>query len=84
MSKKKTVDANGDLPVIERVPVDARKALRSSASLRPGPAMMMAAAEGNQEAQAIRDSWRFNFPIRTVSPEELADICDRGRVTFHG
>lgn len=80
---KKTQAANGELP-IERVPLDARKLLRAAPSLRPGPAMMEAAAAGNPEAQAVRDAWRFSYPVRIVNAEDFAAICKRGEMTFNG
>jgi hypothetical protein len=87
MSKKKT-DVNGDLPLVEKVPIDARKALRSAPSLRPGAALIEAAAEGNKHAQAIAASWRFQASratvIRVVTPHEFQEMAERGHVTFHG
>jgi len=46
--------------------------------------MMMATAMGNKEAIAIRDSWRFSIPVRTVTREEFAAMATRNEVTFHG
>jgi hypothetical protein len=56
-----------DTVEIEHVPIQARAALKSAASLRPGESMMIAAAQGNKEAQAVRDAWRFSIPVRTVT-----------------
>jgi len=53
-------------------------------SLNPGPSVIEAAAEGQPEAVAIRDAWRFNHPIRTVPPEEFYEIAEKGYTTFHG
>lgn len=56
---------------IERVPRHvAATALRPARSLRPGVSMMEAAAAGQLEACAIRDGWRFSYPVRILSRAE--------------
>ncbi|MBS1823427.1 MAG: hypothetical protein JST61_15885 [Acidobacteria bacterium] len=83
MTKTRAVDSDGELK-IERVPARARQVLCAAKSLRPGPAMMEAAASGNPEAIAIRDAWKLSFPIRVVSRKEFEQICARGETTFNG
>jgi hypothetical protein len=58
--------------------------MKPQPSQKPGESMMMAAAMGNKEAIAIRDSWRFSIPVRTVTREEFAAMATRNEVTFHG
>lgn len=81
--KNRAATEDGDLK-IERVPVHARQMLRSAKSLRPGPAFMDAVVMKSPEALLILDAWKPILPIRTVSPEELKAICEKGRITFHG
>lgn len=84
MSKTSTRhDDNVDL---ERVPraIAATLLRRKARSLKPDENLMIAAAEGNPEAVAIVEAWRFKHPVRTVSSEEFEAMTERGRVTFHG
>lgn len=70
---------------IERVPRHIASAtLKKDRSLKPGVAVMEAAAEGQPEACAIRDSWRFQFPVHTVTIERHQCMIERNQVTFHG
>jgi hypothetical protein len=70
---------------IERIPVhQARAAMRPQPSQKPGVSMMNACVDGNREAQAIRDIWRFNHPIKIVPPEEFERMTVRNQVIFHG
>jgi len=57
---------------------------RKPRSLRPGPALMMAAASGSAEAYAIVESWRFNFPITTMPPAEFDAHSMRCHTVFIG
>lgn len=82
-SMKSHAAADGELP-IERVPARARQMLRAAKSLRPGQAFMEAVCMKSPEALLILDAWKPKLPIRTVSPEEFADICERGATIFHG
>jgi hypothetical protein len=68
----------------ERLPVVPAGAMKSSPSLRPGVAMMEAAATGNIEACGIRDAWRFSEPVTIVTREEYALMVHKGSVVFHG
>ena len=68
---------------IQRVPRHIlSSALKAARSLRPGADVIEAAAAGNEEACVVRDAWRFNHPIRLVTPDEFECICERGRTTF--
>jgi hypothetical protein len=68
---------------IEKLSLASRDMLRSAASLRPGMAMMQAAAEGNEEACLIRDSWRFNFPVTVIKTRaEFDALVEKGTVNF--
>jgi hypothetical protein len=72
-------------PVIDkqqRVVIQSRAALKSAPSLRPGLAMMDGCVCGNPEALSIRDAWKCNHPIKTVSRDEFAAMVERGTVTF--
>ena len=62
----------------------AKSLPKSALSLRPNEAVMQGAAQGDPYAIAIRDAWRFNEPIRSVTQEEFARISAAGTVTFHG
>ena len=42
----------------------------SALSLHPGPDVMWGAAMGNTYACAIRDAWKFRFPIRRVVSDD--------------
>jgi hypothetical protein len=77
---KKTVD--GELP-IERVPRVVVDRLKTARSLKPGESMMNGCVTGDPEAIAIRDAWRFSFPVRVVSRERFAEMEEKGRVTFN-
>jgi hypothetical protein len=69
---------------VELVVVQSRAALKSAPSLRPGIEMMDGCVVGNPEAIAIRNAWRFSFPVRTVSSAEYERIVARGTATFNG
>jgi hypothetical protein len=63
---------------IEKIPKKIINRLKTAASLKPGVAMMEAAAMGHPGAIAIRDAWRFQTSkatiIRTVSREDYASM----------
>lgn len=72
-------------PVIDSVQrLPARAAMNTARSLKPGVAIMEAAAQGQPEACVIRDSWRFNYLIRLVTPEQFTEMTGYGEVIFHG
>ena len=56
---------------------------RSALSLRPDATVMDAYIAGNGFAQAIVECWRFKFPIRTVTPEQFAEMM-YNRAVFIG
>jgi len=68
----------------ERVP--AHLALKTAPSLKPGIQMMEAAAFGQPEAVAIRDSWAFRenraTRVRVLSRDEFTAMVEKGTVTF--
>ena len=47
---------------------------RSALSLRPDRTVMEAYIAGDSYARAIVESWRFKFPIMTVTPERYAEM----------
>jgi hypothetical protein len=47
-------------------------------SLRPGPMITEAAAEGHPVARAIAEAWRFRFPV-TVLPADVFDSLVAGQ-----
>lgn len=53
-------------------------------SLRPSEQVVIAAAEGNKIACAIRDAWKPRFAVTVMSAAELAALSDRSSVTFTG
>lgn len=73
-------------PVIDEIELlPGTASLKTAPSLKPGLAMMEAAATGNEEACAIRDAWKFRgHPIRVVSPAEFEQMAERGLVVFRG
>jgi hypothetical protein len=82
MKKNKSASVYG-----ERVPrsVAADLIRRKSPSLRPDIHMMQAAVQGQPEACAIRDAWRFNHPVRIVTGEEFEQIVERSSwAVFNG
>ena len=83
MSKLNKNRTDGEIG-IERVPIQSRAALKAARSLRPGIAMMDGCLVGNPEALAIRDAWKFNHPVKTVSPEEFEQMVQKGTVEFNG
>jgi hypothetical protein len=84
--RRNTAQTGSIDPVInstERFP--AQSAMKTAPSLKPGIAMMEACAFGQTEAVAIREAWRFSFPIKTVSREEFDSLVERnGQVVFNG
>jgi len=53
-------------------------------SLRPGEQIVIAAAEGNSRACAIRDSWKPRFAVTLMTTAELAALSDSCSVIFAG
>ena len=53
-------------------------------SLRPGEQVVMAAAEGNEQACAIRDAWKPRFTVTRMTGAEIAALSNRCSVTFSG
>jgi hypothetical protein len=72
------------IDTVEKITLSSRQMLKSAPSLRPGLAMMEAAAEGNLQACAVRDAWQFKEPIRKVSREQFEAMVTRNPVVFHG
>jgi len=56
---------------------------RTPLSLRPDARLIEAAATGNRVARAIAESWRFKFPVRTMTPEQLSAIDPQIVFTGH-
>lgn len=72
------------IDTVEKITLSSSMMLKSAPSLRPGLAMMQAAAEGNKEACAIRDAWKFSYPIRKVTSEQFEAMVNRNPVVFLG
>ena len=53
-------------------------------SLRPGEQVVIAAAQGNRRACAIRDAWKPRFTVTLMPAAELAALSDRCSLTFTG
>jgi len=53
-------------------------------SLRPGELIVVAAAEGNKIACAIRDAWKPRFTVTRMTSAEIAALSNRCSVTFTG
>jgi hypothetical protein len=62
-------------------PANAR---RVPLSLRPGEQVVMAAAEGNKQACAIRDAWKPRFAVTRMTSAEIAALSNLCSVTFSG
>lgn len=66
---------------VEKVPRKIVNRLKTAPSLKPGVAMMEAAAAGHPGAKAIRDAWQFQTNRATrvivVSREEYAAMVDK-------
>ncbi len=63
--------SNDDVVSVERVPIQAKETrVRPAQSIACSTSMIEAAAEGAEWAIAIRDAWRRNLPVRTVSQSE--------------
>jgi hypothetical protein len=67
----------------ERIPTQARSAMKSAPSLRPGVQMMEACVMNHPEATSIRDAWAFRFPVRIVTAEEYRRMIEN-QVVFVG
>lgn len=57
---------------------------RTPLSLRPGEQVVMAAAEGNKQACAIRDAWKPRFTVTPMTSAEIAALSNCCSVTFTG
>jgi hypothetical protein len=68
----------------ELLPIGQRQCWRTSESLRPGLAMMEAAAQGNKEAIAIRNIWGFRHPVTLISKEAFDRLVQRSAMVFGG
>lgn len=53
-------------------------------SLRPGEQIVIAAAQGNGRACAIRDAWKPRFAVTLMTTAELAALSDRCSIIFAG
>lgn len=49
---------------------------QSPQSLRPGPDLIFRHATKDWIAYLIVDAWRFNFPIRRVSTQEMVRLSE--------
>lgn len=66
---------------VSRRPTNVR---RTPLSLRPDEQVVMAAAEGNKQACAIRDAWKPRFTVTRMTSAEIAALSNRCSVTFTG
>ncbi|WP_433963643.1 hypothetical protein [Tunturiibacter gelidiferens] len=70
--------------LVERIPMhQARAIMKPAPSLKPGPSMMDGCLIDEPESLAIRDAWRFAFPIRTVTREQFEEMTTRNTVVFN-
>ena len=83
--RRNTAQTDSIEPVINFIERPVQSAMKTAPSLKPGIAMMEACAFGQPEAVAIREAWRFSFPIKTVSREEFDSLVERNsQLVFHG
>ena len=77
-------DINIEIDAVIETPqrIPAHLALKTAPSLKPGLAMMEAAAFGQPEACAIREAWKFKHPVKIMSRDEFALAVERGTVNF--
>ena len=73
-----------DAVVSGRIHTKRQSRLSAAASLRPGAELAIACAANNETAMAIRDCWKFSFPITTMEPDEFDQMVERGHCTFEG
>lgn len=66
---------------VQKIPRKVVNRLKTAPSLKPGVAMMEAAASGHPGAKAIRDAWVFGQSratrITVVSREEFAAMVEK-------
>lgn len=57
---------------------------RTPPSLRPDETMTIGCIFGDANSVAIRDAWRFKFPVTVMTKTELGELSARCRTEFHG
>lgn len=70
-----------NLPLPQKQPQPTTKLpprWQTAASLRPGVWLTHAVADGDEDAKAIADAYRFRFPVTRLAPTEYRETVDRG------
>jgi hypothetical protein len=57
---------------------------RTPLSLRPDARLMIAAAEGNEYAIAVRDAWKPNYKVTLMEPDEFERQLREREVVYVG
>jgi len=56
------------------MPPELWRTIEKFSSLRPGPGLIHACAEGDEDAIAVRDGWMARFDVKHVSREDFGNF----------